>query len=512
LNGVYTIGPTGDFATIGGAIAAVTTEGVSGPVIFKIQSGTYNETNTIAAIPFISVYNFVVFESMAANPDSVIITHPTNRSFKFDGASFVVLQNLTLQDIAIRDTCRGIVINGNKFTFQLSSEGIEMQLGKISDFTVSNNTGVIGIINPLEFGIDTMEVSGNSFMNPGSFLFLHNANWLSIQKNTGIGNVEIRSSTNVDFSGNKVSAFSPNLYPFQINTCSHVIMTNNFISDDPGSSTAIFNSNNDLQCINNGFETQGRDTTLICINNDSLQLRNNIYDNDSGGIAISYDGNTRLNSDFNAYYNGGGLSNMFSYNGTAYTFPNFQVFVGQDHHSVVKNIIFISPTDLHLHSSHRGDQDLIGAPHPLVSVDIDGQPRNPLYPYKGADEMEIALPVELSSFTASVNGNNVLLKWTTSTETNNSEFVIERSEVKGQVSDEWIGVGSVNGNGTTNYMHEYNFIDKNLLQGRYNYRLKQIDYNGNFVYYNLSSEVVIGIRLNSVWNRIILIRSILRRK
>ncbi|MCB0729337.1 MAG: T9SS type A sorting domain-containing protein, partial [Ignavibacteriae bacterium] len=39
----------------------------------------------------------------------------------------------------------------------------------------------------------------------------------------------------------------------------------------------------------------------------------------------------------------------------------------------------------------------------------------------------------------------------------------------------------------------YSYIDRNLASGNYNYRLKQIDFNGNFEYFNLSSEVNIGI-------------------
>ncbi|MEO8446745.1 MAG: T9SS type A sorting domain-containing protein [bacterium] len=34
---------------------------------------------------------------------------------------------------------------------------------------------------------------------------------------------------------------------------------------------------------------------------------------------------------------------------------------------------------------------------------------------------------------------------------------------------------------------------KNLLPGNYNYRLKQIDFNGNYNYHNLSNEVLIGV-------------------
>jgi len=39
----------------------------------------------------------------------------------------------------------------------------------------------------------------------------------------------------------------------------------------------------------------------------------------------------------------------------------------------------------------------------------------------------------------------------------------------------------------------YTYTDKNLSSGNYNYRLKQIDFNGNFVYYNLGNEVIVNV-------------------
>ena len=103
------------------------------------------------------------------------------------------------------------------------------------------------------------------------------------------------------------------------------------------------------------------------------------------------------------------------------------------------------------------------------------------------------LPVELSSFTSVINKRDVTLNWATSAETNNSGFEIERSNVIGQTSNEWIKTGNVTGNGTTSIGHSYSFTDRNLASGNYSYRLKQIDYNGNFEYFNLNNEVNIGI-------------------
>ena len=99
------------------------------------------------------------------------------------------------------------------------------------------------------------------------------------------------------------------------------------------------------------------------------------------------------------------------------------------------------------------------------------------------------LPVELSSFVSTVSHRTVQLKWTTSSETNNSGFYIERNSGNGN----WTNAGFVAGHGTVTYPVNYSFTDRNLNAGIYNYRLKQIDINGNFQYFNLNNEVSIGI-------------------
>ncbi|MBK7447610.1 MAG: T9SS type A sorting domain-containing protein [Ignavibacteria bacterium] len=102
--------------------------------------------------------------------------------------------------------------------------------------------------------------------------------------------------------------------------------------------------------------------------------------------------------------------------------------------------------------------------------------------------VDCPLPVELSSFTSAVSGRDVSLNWSTASEENNARFEIERSSTE----NIWTKVGSVNGNGTTTNPHSYSFTDRGLSSGNYSFRLKQIDFNGNFQYYNLSNEVVIG--------------------
>jgi len=108
-------------------------------------------------------------------------------------------------------------------------------------------------------------------------------------------------------------------------------------------------------------------------------------------------------------------------------------------------------------------------------------------------QIDVPLPVELSSFVYLVIDRNVKLNWTTSSETNNSGFEIERRDARGEVQEVWNKIGFVAGNGTTIMTSNYSFTDRGLNSGSYNYRLKQIDYNGNFSYYDLQNEVVIGV-------------------
>lgn len=97
---------------------------------------------------------------------------------------------------------------------------------------------------------------------------------------------------------------------------------------------------------------------------------------------------------------------------------------------------------------------------------------------------DASLPVELTSFLARANGDNVWLEWNTATEVNNYGFEIEQKEMGSQAQrgSGWNKVGFVQGAGTSNTPREYSFTDKDLTGGIYSYRLKQIDRDGQFKY------------------------------
>ncbi|QQS35639.1 MAG: right-handed parallel beta-helix repeat-containing protein [Ignavibacteriales bacterium] len=96
------------------------------------------------------------------------------------------------------------------------------------------------------------------------------------------------------------------------------------------------------------------------------------------------------------------------------------------------------------------------------------------------------LPVELVSFSATVNNNSVILKWQTASEINNRGFGIERrqtSDVKSQMS--WESIGFITGKGSTSEINNYSFTDNSVVAGKYSYWLKQFDLDGSFTYSNV---------------------------
>src|ERR1035437_17062 len=88
------------------------------------------------------------------------------------------------------------------------------------------------------------------------------------------------------------------------------------------------------------------------------------------------------------------------------------------------------------------------------------------------------LPVELTTFIASVTKSNINLNWRTATEIKNQGFEVQR---KTETSD-WGKIGFVQGNGNSNVPKNYSFTDKEVTTGKYFYRLKQIDNDGKFEY------------------------------
>ncbi|OGU77017.1 MAG: hypothetical protein A2W11_14565 [Ignavibacteria bacterium RBG_16_35_7] len=139
-------------------------------------------------------------------------------------------------------------------------------------------------------------------------------------------------------------------------------------------------------------------------------------------------------------------------------------------------------------------QDLFGGI--IVNVPMSGS-GNYTVTNLGIDQLKMfitynnTIPVELTSFGASVNGSTVILNWQTSSEVNNRGFEVQRKSE----NSSWEKIGFVDGAGTSSNTRSYSFIDPDIIgtSSVYVYRLKQIDFNGDFRY---SNEVEVDLTLN----------------
>lgn len=105
------------------------------------------------------------------------------------------------------------------------------------------------------------------------------------------------------------------------------------------------------------------------------------------------------------------------------------------------------------------------------------------------------LPVELTSFSAAVIGKDVKLSWQTATELNNYGFEIERKVSNSQSSlGNYEKIGFINGNGNSNSPKSYSFVDDKVSAGKYFYRLKQIDNDGQYEYSKTIEVDVNGVK------------------
>jgi hypothetical protein len=91
-----------------------------------------------------------------------------------------------------------------------------------------------------------------------------------------------------------------------------------------------------------------------------------------------------------------------------------------------------------------------------------------------------SLPVVFTSFTVSRKNEQVALKWSTGSETNNKGFIIERNN-----NGTWMEIGfiaSQSFDGNSSSQLNYDFADLNSAKGMTQYRIKQMDIDGHSKY------------------------------
>lgn len=100
----------------------------------------------------------------------------------------------------------------------------------------------------------------------------------------------------------------------------------------------------------------------------------------------------------------------------------------------------------------------------------------------GSTNIGTPLPVELTNFNANCQPGHISLSWSTLTELNNDFFAIERSENLLN----WISIDTIQGSGNSTEILNYSSTAWEISDTYY--RLKQVDFNGDYSY----SDVISG--------------------
>ena len=435
LNGSYTVGPTGNFANFTAAVAALTTYGVCGPVVFNVQPGVYTQRVVLGVIPGVSDVNTVTFKSASGVNTDVVLqyaatTTTDNAVVYLNGADYYSFQDMTikslgstytrvvsLQNGAMHNSFIGNILQAPTAASTSNYNAVVVNESGIGDSAnvFHNNDVLNGSYGFYMYGGSTSSFEENNVITHNNILnFYYYGVYLYYQYGTVLEYNKIQSgsySTHYGvytyylrgpfrFVGNQISmsATSTN-YCMYVYYCDGFpgtgLVANNFISQSVGTGTTygmyVYYSSN-VNIYNNSINiTAGNVTSTAIYMNQAtaggygnIELVNNSLVNTGGGYAINIldaamTAGMISYQDYNNYYSTNASPILFG----VWTVNNLADLNLIEPHSIMVNPAYASWSDLHSYSPFLVDA---GKPLTLVSLDIDMQARDPLTPNIGADE------------------------------------------------------------------------------------------------------------------------------
>jgi hypothetical protein len=415
LNGVYTIGgDTPNYPTISAAAADLESQGVNGEVTFNIRDGIYEEQVEINGIPGADAFNQVTFQGESQD-SSQVIWEWLDGSLSFNyvlfaqNLSFVRFKHLTMRRPQTGDNGRTLMVLGN-------ADGVFFEhcafIGSADADNFSENLFVISLSPLVEFtqcrlenGYNAIEAAGDfngpfqgavhvescTFVNQvetgvfGVYLdhvWVRNSSFLTQNINGSTG-VKVQSTDNASIitgnyflyentilSGNTAIRLTQ-----QTPTPMPSLIANNMIAIYGGNGSSRGIQLDGIYYANVYFNTvRIRKTpgyecfSIMVFDCEEVNLLNNNFVAE-GSPTIAFLEEGVLTNDYNNYYTDPGVNWLNELN------------LGPNSHSVDPN--FLDDTDLHVATSDLADA---GTPLAEVTVDIDGDPRDPETPDIGADE------------------------------------------------------------------------------------------------------------------------------
>ena len=322
----------------------------------------------------------------------------------------------------------------------------------------------------------------------------------------GGGTIKKNRVSGITFNSSNASA---NLFGIVVDAADNLNFYNNVVLIDNGAGSAVLRgilnrsgSANIYTFYHNTVKIYGTATggsnnsnafADLSSTGGTVNVKNNVFQNsrtNSGGtgthIAIRFVNTTpTINSNYNYLEAGGTGGAIGAYNGSNYTtIATYRTASSQDANSKTASISINSLGVVPLGSS--SDVQSTGTNlSATVADDKDGTVRSTT-PWMGAFESTVALPIELISFTAIPNGDNVDLNWSTASERSNDYFTIEKS-IDG-IHFELVVTKDGAGDKTT--ISNYYDYDPTPYTGTSYYRLTQTDFDGKSETFDLVSVFI----------------------
>ena len=413
--GTYSVGPTGDFATLDSVMNVLNACGIGGAVTFEFQSGSFSSSSYLGEISGSSVTNTVTFKGSTSVNDTIVAG--TDAAFVLEGAKYMNFEDLFIYT----PNNNGIRLNG--------ASDITVTGTTILGSTTSTSTVVNGIVASASatsiysttLGENNITIEDNNIIGGYHAIRLYastNArnNDIVIKGNTLTDQyyygIYVYYANNLEISDNELSdfrsAYAYGIYPYYVDGCQII---GNHMSDLyygiygyylSSTSTATAPSEITNNMINAGYyglnvlysdsvgvyhntAVGGYAGVRDYYNASNVNFRNNIF---TGGTYALYNYNTSAFGDYNLYYSSGTYLG-YHYVSSPYALTYIDS-VGElqsmdttmHMNSVEGDPIFASPTDLHIYGPLANDagDNSVG-----VTVDIDGDAR----PMSGSTTVDI---------------------------------------------------------------------------------------------------------------------------
>ncbi len=427
LSGSYSVGGSNaNYNTMDEAVAALHHCGVSGPVIFQIDSGTYTGQWHFDDISGTNSINTVTFTSLSGDSSDVILQYSptdTNTNFilhlkdanyiNFNKLSFVN-QSTNFGGLIILDT------NSENITFEncLFSGSLTNSLSSLRNQIVVNSfvKNVIFDNNLFNNGNKAISISGNNIQK---ISILNNV--FNQQKETAISAYQTDSlvlsknhitQTNVsnpsgaiflnNITGNLwinanyiLTTNSANIIKIEntnLSSASAMVVNNMLVATGNVQNAVELIATKHINLYFNSFRLKPTGISAV-INlkdsqsqTDNISIKNNsIYTDFGYQISSEFDLTTRsIDCDFNNYHSNNQI--VFKNNNQQLAWNPWKTQTSKDQNSLSQNPKYISDYDLHSYNSILAS----GTPISVISADYDNHLRNSLVPAIGCDEVQKA--------------------------------------------------------------------------------------------------------------------------